>query len=70
VVAGARRTELKQFHGIESIAEVVTFLDTLYGDMIKRYDNMLAEVHTHTHTPHAHTLNRTRKPHTDLRWGR
>lgn len=30
---------------MESMDELMDFLDTLYGDMVKRYDNMLADVH-------------------------
>jgi hypothetical protein len=38
------RNQLKQLVQLENVAELQGFLDTLYGDMVKRYDNMLAEV--------------------------
>ena len=38
------RNQLKQLVQLENVAEMLGFLDTLYGDMVKRYDNMLAEV--------------------------
>ncbi|ELR14969.1 ATPase, AAA domain containing protein [Acanthamoeba castellanii str. Neff] len=37
------RNQLKQLVQLENVAELQGFLDTLYGDMVKRYDNMLAE---------------------------
>jgi hypothetical protein len=38
------RNQLKTLVGLDNITELLGFLDTLYGDMVKRYDNMLAEV--------------------------
>lgn len=30
--------------GLDCITELLGFLDSLYGDMVKRYDNMIADV--------------------------
>lgn len=43
------RNQLKQMIGVDAITELVEFLDTLYGDMVKRYDNMLADVRQLVH---------------------